>query len=131
MALVTTPIILWGAYYTFRPGGINFYTELRADDLVIHTTLSTRIEYSQIQSVELGEWGPTRKAFEELSERWGRLFGGGDMSWIESTVVIRTNRRFWSWVVFIPTYVRVRKVIVENREDFVADLRQRIDAEAA
>ncbi len=53
------------------------------------------------------------------------------MSWAESSVVIRTKRRFWTWVVFIPIYVRARKVIVENREEFVSDLRQRIEAATA
>ncbi len=66
LVLVTAPFILWGVYYTLRPRALDFYTELRRNDLVIHTTLSTRIEYSQIQSVELVVWGPTRRTFEEL-----------------------------------------------------------------
>lgn len=118
---------LWGIYLMLGARPFVFYNELTADRLIIQRTSKTEIPYSKIESVELGRYGEARLAFERLAVSWGRLWGGADTSFfIDNWVFVRTKGWIWARVLFIPFPTRKLRVITEDREEFVSDLRRRL-----
>jgi len=126
-ALVVLPIALWGIYLMLGARPFVFYNELTDDRLIIQRTSKTEIRYSKIESVELGKYGEVRRTFESLAASWGRLMGGGDTSFfIDNWVFVCTKGWIWTRVLFIPFPTRKLRVVTEDREEFVSDLRRRI-----
>lgn len=132
VALIVSPIVAWGAYLMLRrqPLVVSFYNELTNDRLILHRIPSlpdTVIPYSRIDHVELGRWGKWRRAFEKSAVSFNRLFGGHDMShFVDNWVLLHMNGWIWLWIFFIPFPTRKLRVLTERREEFAADLQQRI-----